>query len=95
MVVGVIFLPLLYFRVEYRHYLKLEKICLVLTVDKCLFVGIVDLSRANISVKLGIGKAEIILVGLAAESVDRSFVNELTGKPEKVAYFFYLSNRQL
>ena len=49
-------------------------------IDKLFLFLVGDISRADIHVKLGIGKAEIFLVGLSAKSVDGSFVNKQVGK---------------
>ena len=70
-----------------RHKLKLEEVCLMLSVYKLSFRLVFYFSCSDVFVKLGIGEAEIILVCLSAKSVYRCFVNKLTRKSEKVAYF--------
>ena len=55
------------------------------TVDLSLLFHVVNFACADIAVKLGVGKAEVVLVGLAAKPVDRHLVNKHVRQPEQPA----------
>ena len=79
---------------EGGHKLQLEEVRLMLAVDDLLFDGIIDLAGADISVKLGVGKAEILLVGLTAQTVYRYFLNKISRYVKQIADLLDLLNGQ-
>ena len=56
-------------RLKARHQLELKKIDLVKMIYALLLFHILDLARADISVKLCVRKSEIILIGFTAQAV--------------------------
>ena len=58
----------------------------MLFVYQRLFVRIIDDAIADVSVQFGIGEPEIVLIGLAAETVSRRFFYKGVGEPEHPSY---------
>ena len=85
----------LYLRFKRGHKLKLKEVRLVLAVDNGLFVEILDKARSDIDVQLGIGKAEIFLVGLAAEAVNGGLVHKDVGNSQNSADLLDLGDRKV
>ena len=82
-------------RFKRGHQPELEKIIFMAAVNVFLFFGVVNYALADVTVKLGVGKAQIFLVGFAAKSVDGSFVNKLRRKSQKSADRLYFLNRKV
>ena len=57
----------------------------MLAVDERLVLPVLDDALADVAVKLGVGEAEVVLVGLAAETVGRRLVDQDVGKSEQSA----------
>lgn len=65
------------------------------TVDLFLRLGIVDLAGADIAIEDRVGEAEVVLVRLAAEAVDRGLLHQNLGQTEITAHGLDLLNRQM
>ena len=81
-------------RLKARHKLELEKIHLVQMIYAFLLFHILDLARADISIKLGIRKSEIVLVSFTAKSVGGHLFDQLTRQIENTTDLKHLCNRK-
>ena len=81
--------------VKARHKLELEEVAAVQTVNPLLGGGVVDLAGADIAIQHGIGKAQIVLVGFAAQAVDGNLVHQNVRQTQITAHLLDLIHRQV
>jgi len=82
-------------RVKRGHKLELEQVELMLAVDERFDFFVLADTCADILIQHGVGEAEVILVGLAGESVGGDFLNEVEGESELFAYLLYLGDGEV
>ena len=66
-------------KVWYR--LEFKQVFHVLVVDERLCLGIIAFACADVAIEYGIGKSEVVLIGLSTEAVGRRFFYQIDGQP--------------
>ena len=75
-------------QLKVRDRFKLEQILGVLVINKRLDIGVIALAGADVAVQDGVGKAQVVLVGLAAQAVRRGLFYQVYGQAQLLSYSF-------
>ena len=83
-----------FLQLEDGHQLELEQVDSVQAVYAFLGGCIFAHAGADVTVENGIGEAQVVLVGLAAQAIDGNFLHQFPGQSQQIADLLDLLYRQ-